>query len=94
MHPLKNIELGVSGYFIFKFENVDPGEPTKHKWVKLMKESITENTNKYNQFRRDQTLHDFILKLEYKKPKEKDKEEEKQIKSRLFVGEDGEKVTR
>ena len=59
-----------------------------------MKESINENTNKYNQFKRDPTLFDFILKLEYKKPKEKNKEEDKKIKSRLFIGGDGEVVTR
>jgi hypothetical protein len=37
LYPLKEIEVGESGYFIHKFENIDQGEPNKQKWVKLMR---------------------------------------------------------
>lgn len=94
MHPFKNIEVGESGYFIHKFENIDPGEPNKQKWVRLMRESIVEKGNEYNKHKNNTDLNDLILQLEAKKVVIEDKRDNKKIKSKLLLGGDGKGITR
>ena len=60
-----------------------------------MRESIGEKTNKYNNYRRDPNLLEFITALEFIPKKIVDQNDFKLIKSKLFVNEEtGKGITR